>query len=411
MCQDAELDASAKRDPDERALMPIARDATPAVKASCFSQIAFGYLDTLMATGYLRGKLELSDLWPYHTSSGDMCAQMDALWEEEEKKPKEKRSLSAVVWKIIGRRFLLAGAVFGVSQILQFVGPLCLYTIVNLLEKQELCEGDYDDPSCEDATTQGCILATVMFFSFALQGVCVHYSQQLSMDLGLEVRSSLILSIMRKTVRLSAAGLTQTSSGAVSNMMNNDSQQIIMFIPLLHMGWTAPLVIIACFVILGNIVGAAAFGGIVVVALLIPFVIMILTIVTKLRTQQLKFTDKRISFIQDAVQGIRVIKSYGWERSFKKLVEGQRLREYNSLATMIYVRCFFAVIILAAPMLVAVVVFSLYINFTAVIRPANVFTAFAILSLLRFPLAFAPFILIQWSNLRVSLRRIQGSLG
>merc|ERR1719324_963609 len=77
---------------------------------------------------------------------------------------------------------------------------------------------------------------------------------------------------------------------------------------------------------------------------------------------------------------------------------------------MIYVRCFFAVIILAAPMLVAVVVFSLYINFTAVITPANVFTAFAVLSLLRFPLAFAPFILIQWSNLRVSLKRIQGYL-
>ena len=56
------------------------------------------------------------------------------------------------------------------------------------------------------------------------------------------------------------------------------------------------------------------------------------------------------------------------------------------------------------------VVFSLYINYGANITPANVFTAFAVLSLLRFPLAFAPFILIQWSNLRVSLKRIQGSL-
>merc|ERR1719238_1629840 len=77
---------------------------------------------------------------------------------------------------------------------------------------------------------------------------------------------------------------------------------------------------------------------------------------------------------------------------------------------MIYVRCFFAVVILAAPMLIAVVVFSLFLSISTNITPAGVFTAFAVLSLLRFPLIFAPFILIQWTNLRVSLKRIQGFL-
>merc|ERR1719331_2992595 len=146
---------------------------------------------------------------------------------------------------------------------------------------------------------------------------------------------------------------------------------------MLHMGWTAPLVIVGCFVILGNVVGVTAFSGIGVVVFLVLFTGTILTIITKLRAQQLKFTDKRIAFIQDAVQGIRVIKSYGWERSFRKLVEAQRLKEYNSPANMIIVRSFFAVVILAAPMLLAVVVFSFYINYGTNITPANVFTAFA----------------------------------
>jgi ABC-type multidrug transport system fused ATPase/permease subunit len=404
------IDVPKPEAPDEQALKPLPRDATPATKASCLSAVTFGFMDTLMATGYLRGKLDLSDLWPYHTSSGDLCARFDELWEEELRKPKEKRSLPGLVWTLIGRRFALCGAVFGFSQLLQFVGPACLFAIVTLLYEQQDCDGVDDDPACASGRTTGFILAAVMFFSFCLQGVCIHWSQHISMDIGLQVRSSLIVSIMRKTMRLSAAGLTQTSTGAISNMMNNDSQQIVMFVPLLHMGWTAPLVIVFCFTILGNVVGVAALGGIGVVALLIPFIGVILTIVTKFRTEQLKFTDKRISFIQDAVQGIRVIKAYGWERSFKQLVEDQRLKEYNSLAKMIFVRCFFAVVILAAPILVAVAVFSLFLNFAESINPAGIFTAFAVLSLLRFPLAFAPFILIQWTNVRVSLKRIQGFL-
>ena len=119
----------------------------------------------------------------------------------------------------------------------------------------------------------------------------------------------LVSSILRKALRLSAAGLTQASSGSVVNMMNTDSQQIIMFVPMLHMAWTAPLIIGGCFSALGYYVGTGLLGGIGVLFLLIPFMFFIMMKITKLRSKQLESTDKRISLVNDALQGVRVIKA------------------------------------------------------------------------------------------------------
>ena len=44
------------------------------------------------------------------------------------------------------------------------------------------------------------------------------------------------------------------------------------------------------------------------------------------------------------------------------------------------------------------------------ILPSTVFMAFALLSMVRFPLAFFPFIIMQWINLKVSFKRVQAYL-
>ena len=46
------------------------------------------------------------------------------------------------------------------------------------------------------------------------------------------------------------------------------------------------------------------------------------------RQKQLQSTDKRIGLVGDALQGVRVIKAYGWEANFRKLIHGMRGTEY-----------------------------------------------------------------------------------
>ena len=53
------------------------RVAHPFNRAPVSNQVPIAW-----ARRYLRGKLELSDLWPYHSSSGDMYTRFDEVPEQ-----------------------------------------------------------------------------------------------------------------------------------------------------------------------------------------------------------------------------------------------------------------------------------------------------------------------------------------
>jgi ABC-type multidrug transport system fused ATPase/permease subunit len=88
------------------------------------------------------------------------------------------------------------------------------------------------------------------------------------------------------------------------------------------------------------ILGWAAFGGVIIMVLLIPTQILISRVQAKLRKRILEFTDSRIKSINEILQGIKIIKFFTWENSFLEKVTSIRHNETIQFVKTVFLSSF-----------------------------------------------------------------------
>ncbi|KAH8075364.1 ATPase [Aureococcus anophagefferens] len=134
--------------------------------------------------------------------------------------------------------------------------------------------------------------------------------------------------------------------------------------------------------------------------------------VLALQKAYLKAADERVKLMNEVLGGVRVVKFLAWERPFLEKITALRAVESKILwkqSKIISVG--FAVVMLGAPIFQPVLIFAYYTQKMG--RELDSSTAFATLSLfslLRLPLAFLPFCLIQFLTYQVSAKRMAAFL-
>ena len=94
-------------------------------------------------------------------------------------------------------------------------------------------------------------------------------------------------------------------------------------------------------------------------------------------------TDRRITIINEFVQGIRVVKYYAWERPFLGVLDDARdqelvwLKKYNILKSITFGT------LMLVPLVVSVVVFGIYAGTGGDMTPSVVFTAISLINVIR----------------------------
>ena len=145
--------------------------------------------------------------------------------------------------------------------------------------------------------------------------------------IALRVRSALVCALYHKCLRLS--GMGNANTGQIQNLMANDTQFLVQLAPAINMVFLAPIQIVASLVWLGLLVGPSFLAGL---ARADPdgahpgeggeeaglFA---------LRRKQLKFTDERVKLTNEALQGVRVVKMYGWDGALKAKMAKVRKQE------------------------------------------------------------------------------------
>ena len=86
---------------------------------------------------------------------------------------------------------------------------------------------------------------------------------------------------------------------------------------MIHVAWGAPLTIATTLYLIYVEIRWASFVGLAAMFLLVPATAFIGSQLNKLRRKLVGFTDKRTSFMDEVITGIRVIKYYAWEQPFK----------------------------------------------------------------------------------------------
>lgn len=313
--------------------------------------------------------------------------------------------------------FYISAVAWAAGQIVQVCLPLFLNQVVRFVEinsaygSGDACRAQLG-PADAHLCNIGLAVAIPIVFCFLLllNSLCTAFSQQITIRMALRFRTVVIAAIFRKSMRLSSIGAGSGSAGIINNLIANDAQQFLMFAPLMHMAWTAPIFVIVSFVMLAFAVGPSFLAGVGVILVIVPFMIFCFLRATKCRAAMLKFTDERVKLINDVLNGLRVIKAYGWESAIMtKIVDAREQELIQNSRRGLWMSVLIVVVVLA-PVFNAIAIFSVYAALGGEFTASRIFTALSAMNNMRFTLLMGPFLLIQYSNLRIAVKRIQGFL-
>lgn len=111
-----------------------------------------------------------------------------------------------------------------------------------------------------------------------------------------------------------------TTTGEIINLMQVNTQSLIEFNQNIHILWSAPLEIFLVFVLIWFYVGWAVLSGLVVLFLSSFFSSFISSKYSRVQILINKVKDTHIKMVNEILNGIKVLKFYGWEESFERLI-------------------------------------------------------------------------------------------
>ena len=272
-------------------------------------------------------------LWKEEMQRASQDKAAHELLSEDPKKVPKPASLQSVVWRMAQQPFWASAFLHGIHVVLQFAGPLMLNRILQLIASIQKCDDEtvekvlgqedkLNDKCVRDVIWQGYMFCGILFVCKLVEALAVCHQQMIMTRLALNVRSGMICTIYHKCLRLS--GLSDSSTGQITNLMSNDTQFLVMLAPSANMIWAAPIQILASFTLLGLLLGPSFLAGVLMIFLFVPLQKKLATKLFLLRRQVLTLTDERVKLVNEVIQGIRVVKLYAWEDSLRKKMDTVR---------------------------------------------------------------------------------------
>uniref|UniRef100_A0A671LIK8 Canalicular multispecific organic anion transporter 2-like n=1 Tax=Sinocyclocheilus anshuiensis TaxID=1608454 RepID=A0A671LIK8_9TELE len=401
----------------------------PETTAGFLSKMTFWWFTSMAIKGY-KSPLENKDLWSLnkHDSSELVVPNLLNEWEVEKSKArvvpasedqpllffcaasrevllskrKEARqpSFLRALLRAFGPYFLIGSAFKLLQDLITFVNPQLLRMLIDFTKQPQA-------PSW-----WGYSLAFLMFSASLLQTLILHQHFQYCFVTGMRLRSGIIGAIYRKSLVITNEAKRSSTVGEVVNLMSVDAQRFMDLTTFLNMLWSAPLQIVLALFFLWQNLGPSVLAGVAVMVLLIPFNAFIAMKTRSYQVEQMKYKDERIKLMNEILNGIKVLKLYAWETSFKQKILQIRQKELNVLRKTAYLSALSTMAWTSAPFLVALTTFAVFVTVDVnnVLDAEKAFVSLSLFNILRFPLNMLPQVISSIVQASVSLKRIQGFL-
>ncbi|KAL2913401.1 hypothetical protein HK105_207146 [Polyrhizophydium stewartii] len=385
--------------------------ASPEFRTNVLVRWTYGWLNPLLRRGF-RHPLQHDELWQLDerlTAAAIGKRLLDA-WAAELKRPGGDAATPA--WRLARTIFAAFGADLVRSAMHMFVqstlsvgsSVILLYLITWIQDVQAGREtfGDWF----------GYVMATIIFCSRLLSTMAYNWSTELTTKTGFNARTSLTSALYQKSLRLSAAARQEYSVGKITNIIATDTNRVDISFQYMNMLWAAPYQIIIATALLIWTIGpsATALVGFALIVCYLPFQHQIASLLRRFRRGANVFADKRIKIIQEAMLGIRVVKIYGWEESFQKMMSVLRSSELRQIRNSLIANVAVAGITQGIPTLAMLASFICYSLLGNSLNPAKTFASLSLFYSFRFPLMFLPTALNQSTDAWIALGRISDLL-
>uniref|UniRef100_A0A0G4G848 Uncharacterized protein n=1 Tax=Chromera velia CCMP2878 TaxID=1169474 RepID=A0A0G4G848_9ALVE len=387
------------REPDGKA------SASPVDTASLYSTFTVNWVTRLVNKARREG-IDESDLCalPEEDRPETACPQFCEAWEHTVKlahaQGKEPSLLRALL-RGFGRRLLWSGLWQAVFCVLSLVQPWVITRLLRALERDE------GEDSLREALMWAGVLAGVSILLSA--SFCVMFYQ--STRLGVTLRTALMTAVYKQGIALSLTARQTETLGQTLTLMSVDPDRLVLAVQFVHFMWHAPVACICVIGIIWSFFGWSAVAGTLLFVVVFPINALGGAVTGYHRQGGLACTGRRMRTLTQALQHIRPLKCFAWERAIaqdiKKEREGELWHAYASIVTRAALREF----MFLAPSIAAAAIFALrvYVANDPLDRVA-VFSVLAYVNALRFPINLFSLALITTNDARVALSRLSAFL-
>ncbi|KAL0573575.1 hypothetical protein V5O48_008389 [Marasmius crinis-equi] len=426
----------------------------PSVDASFLSQLTYLWLTPLMNVGYQR-TIQASDLWKVHETqeAGRLSQQLDDAWNRRllmatewnagldsgSIKPGRLRDIlwsikalmssgsyhenyaslesnwrevggrksPSLVWAlndVFGHMFWISGAFKVVGDTSQLIVPVLVKIIINFAKSRATAR---EDGTPLPGLGPGIGMAVGMLCLVILSSVTQHQFFYRSMTTGVLARAALTNSIYKRGVVLSGKDRVHFTNANLMTFISTDCSRIDAAAQWFHAGWTSPLQVIICLIILLVHLGPSALVGFALFLLVAPIQQRVMAHRLRIGKIAVKFTEKRAKLLAEALDAIRIVKYFSYEEPFLTRLNNTRSNEINGVRQMNHMHSANAAFAYSIPVLAATLAFVTYNNTTQNFDPAIIFASFSLFQLLRQPMMFFPRAMSVTTDARNALNRLE----
>ncbi|KAK9763135.1 Transporter of the ATP-binding cassette (ABC) [Basidiobolus ranarum] len=376
--------------------------ASPEMGASVLSLATFSWMNSMIYTGY-RKSIEFDDIYDLQEQekSEYICKKF-----EEESTLFPHRSLT---FKLIYffRKPLFTQFVYSNFVILfTFSGPFFLQRILRYLEHPE-------SYSREMAYVYvfGLLGGYVTLSIVSSQGLWI------GRKIGIGLKALIIGEVYSKSLRRQDVAIATeenaevdvvSSLGKITNLMAVDAHKIAEICAYLNYLYILPMQIILTVLYLFQVLGWSAIAGSLTIALTLPLNYYLVFKWSKMERKLMSATDKRISIINEVLQGIRIIKFFAWEHRFKSRVDESRAKELSVLKQRFRLWLYGGTLWFIFPAIVTAITFYTYTNVANKSLTASIaFASLALFKALQNPLDLLPDMIGSMIQAKVSTDRVE----
>ncbi|KAJ2613508.1 Transporter of the ATP-binding cassette (ABC) [Coemansia sp. RSA 1365] len=397
----------------------------PEQSTSIAQLLFFSWMDPLIWLGYKR-PLEPNDL--YDLMPNDHAERVCTKWRNacsqySRDHGGDSRTLTRRLFWFFRHRLALQ-CVWSLSYTsFIFANPLLLRRILAYME----------DPSLY-TREQAFWFVAGLLASGTLATVCQSQALWIGRKIGLQIRCIIIGDVYAKSLRRRDAAAnnfkdsaadnepgkssstsggsgnvdSDTSSlGKITNLMAVDAHKVSEGSAYLHFLYELPAQIIITVIMLYRLLGAAALGCIGAIMLFSPIQLWLASIWRVYQNRLMKISDRRMSMMNEILQGVRIIKFFAWEPQFEQQVAGVRNGELSVLRQRYLMFAYSVVLFFMAPVFITLATFTVYTKVMGNQLTASVaFTALALFKTLRGPLDQLPEFFSFCLQAKVSVDRV-----
>ncbi|GJJ74849.1 ATP-binding cassette, subfamily C (CFTR/MRP), member 1 [Entomortierella parvispora] len=398
--------------PRGRTVVQKKSEASQYEKANMFSRISFHYMQRIISLGYKRPlvQADIDGLMPKRLQAANSHQRLSTRWNASAKKHLAKGtepSLLRIIMTSFNSQWASILVVRLLTSIMTYVSPQLLNSLLGFITSYSI-PGEENKP-----VTLGIILAFGMFFSSIIVTFFNAQLQAQTVSVGLEVRTALMSMVYRKALRLSNAAKNESSAGQITNLMSVDAERWSMSASFIPMVISVPFEIAIATWMLYMQIGWPILIGLLTVIIMLPVHAKLSGYFQFFRAAKMKAMDSRLKLVNEVLAGMKIVKLYNWEDSFKEKVAVVRRDELKLLKKFGTVFAWVALVFLSTPLVITLVSLAVFAthggpNFTpGDINPQTIFVSISLFGLISQPISSMSSTLSQITSITVATRRIQ----